>query len=249
MEKFILSGRLPNGVRYKDPSRFGERGKWYENCYNAPITSYEDDFHELLDGNTFSSILSNRKNPVVLDLMAPTNTLADLFSQLHSSIKEKTGISVCLNDFRNEQIKQRDKELGIELIAEDIGLSKTWREIRKMLKGRYVDLVIERAWGGLDTLPQDVFFFLSSMQRLWNMLSPNDGKMFLQLSTLQVSPESAISIGKWVHLAQKAGVQTNVDSYQQYLSVTKTQSSPQILPFSPDIFVRSEERRRIIIRG
>lgn len=249
MEKFILSGQLPEGVQYKNPARFGWRGKWLETAYEAPITNYEGDFNELLNGNTFSSILLSRSSPVVLDLLSPTNTLADLFSKLHPLIPQKTGISVCFNDFRNEQTKQRDNELGITLIAGDIGLSKTWRRIRKALQGKSVDLIIERGWGGLDTIPQDAFFFLSSTQRLWNMLSPDNGKMFLQLPTLQVSPEFAISIGKWVHIAQKEGIQASVDTHQWHLSITKTPSSPKFLPFSSDIFIPSEERGYIIIKG
>lgn len=156
-------------------SRFRRDEYW--TIYNSPISSYEKTFSRVLDGKKFADLLRQKPHPTVVDLMAPSNTLADLFGQLPQS--GKLGIALSLEDLRGKVLKDRDAALGIKQISGDITRPKTWRALQSALEGRKADLIMERAVSGLADLPQDKRFYSYVMDNLWNMLDINGGILVL----------------------------------------------------------------------
>lgn len=102
-------------------------------AYGSDIHDYEDVFRLAL-GTSIASFVKDRKSPVVVDLMAPSDTILTLFIKV--SDKNKFGLAVSVEDKRDRKHRWIDRLNNIKQLAGDIMLSSTWRSIDKVMQGR-----------------------------------------------------------------------------------------------------------------
>lgn len=196
--------------------------------YNSSLDAYERTFKHVLNGSTIEDLVSHKQDPVVIDIMAPAGTLAELFAHIPS--RNKLGIAVGLEDIRTSEQKLRDNELGITSVKGDITKSSTWKEIESALDGKKVDLIIERAVGGLNQLPRHAVFYGITLQRMWHMLS-DDGILLLQLPSNLDLRVARVSPSLWVKALAEYGIEARYNPEYSALFVKKSSFSPAHLPF------------------
>ncbi|MCL4415820.1 MAG: hypothetical protein M1365_03825 [Actinobacteria bacterium] len=207
--------------------------------YNSNLSEYQDAFTSVLKDEKILDFLSGKDDPVVIDVMAPSGTLADMFSKL-SDENNKLGIAISLEDIRSSSEMERDESLGIYQIAGDITKSKVWRKASEILDGRRADLIIERGFGGLRRLPHNAVFYGLMLQRLWHLLA-EDGTMLLQLPDIndlisaKVSP--SILVRNLNSMGIKASYGQSIPFGYSSLRVGKFADSPEHLPFSDEVMV------------
>lgn len=210
-------------------------GRW--KIYESFVGEYDETFSRAL-GTSISSFISGRKSPVVIDLMAPTFTLCQLFTFAKFFDRDRFGLAVSLSDGRTFIRKMLDASMGVHQIAGDIMKSSTWREIDSKLKGRKADLVMERAVGGLDILPINPKLYAILINKAWQILSDQRGVMLLQTPHNAVLLEAGINIQELVsNLKAKRvnvecfGLGAGTQNKRLVLKLVKTPGSPEKLPF------------------
>lgn len=174
--KAIKDQTLENKVNY--PRQFLE-DRW--RIDNSPIADYEQDFSSVtteVGGMGIVDFIKSRSFPIVLDLMASSDTLVSLFTLIKE--KPKFGLAVSLHDKRDDAKKRRDTELGIKQLGGDILRASTWVIIQNELEGRKADLIMARAVGGLGFLPANKNVCAALMKRAWNSLSKQGGMLLIQ---------------------------------------------------------------------
>lgn len=147
---------------------------WSWGAYNSPVT-YEIELFGDHHGEPLRKLIAGVANPVVIDLMAPSGTLAELFDSIPD--RNKLGIAVSLEDLRDDTTLSRDKSLGIIQIAGDLSSPSTWRRMEHSLAGRKANLIMEAANQGLRMLPTHPKFFAYALRKMWSMLDENGGQM------------------------------------------------------------------------
>ncbi len=212
-----------------------QRDEW--DMYGSKIKSYEEEFRSVLDGTSIINFVKSRKNPVILDIMAPSDTLADLFSRVPSD-PLRFGLAVSLKDRRDEKERERDTRLGIEQIAGDIMTSSTWRKISKALSGRKADLIMERAEAGLYFMPCDRRLYAILISKSWRILSKNNGLLLIQTPNPWKLIGDDIPIRQWVDLLNKNGIDAwygspSGDLESGALKIVKGPNAPEDLPLLP----------------
>ncbi|MCL4354133.1 hypothetical protein M1349_01530 [Patescibacteria group bacterium] len=207
--------------------------------YNSNLSEYQDAFASVLNDKKILDLLSEKDKPVVIDVMAPSGTLADMFTQLPDK-KNKLGIAISLEDLRSLDEIERDESLGICQVSGDITKSKTWRKASEILNGRKADLIIERGFGGLRRLPHNAVFYGLMLQRLWQLLAV-DGTMLLQLSDIEDLISAKVSPSILVRNLNEAGIKASYGQSIPFcyssLRVEKSADSPEHLPFSDEAMV------------
>lgn len=198
--------------------------KWV--IYGDGIERYQENFEPVLGGETIVDIVNGRKSPVVIDIMAPSDTLASLFKQVGSA--PTFGLAVSLGDRRDENKKLRDEALNISQLTGDIMLGSTWRQIREILQGRKADLIMERAVSGLYQLPVDFRFYAILVNKAWNILSDNNGVLLLELPFDSEVRIRGVSIRRWVDLLNRNDIMASVSDLS--LKIIKSAGSPEDLP-------------------
>lgn len=213
-------------------SRFRRDISW--STYGSLVRSYESTFVEVLGDRKLADLLRQKPHPTVIDLMAPSDTLADLFVQLPQS--GKLGIVLSLEDLRSDSTKERDEALGIKQVSGDITRPGIWKDLRLELKGRKADLIMERAMGGLNNLPKDKRFYSYALANLWNMLDTNGGILLLQTPLVKLRLDGEVLA--WVNLLKSQGI--IAEFYDECLKLVRTPESPRDLPSAvslPDNFL------------
>lgn len=94
--------------------------------YGTDIEDYQETFSEVLGGMSIVDFIRSRRSPVVIDLMAPSQTLVSLFEH---TPKPELGLAVSLEDLRGNGEKRRDRQLNVHQLAGDITQSSTWKMI------------------------------------------------------------------------------------------------------------------------
>lgn len=97
-------------------SKMEEKDYWP--MYGSPIKSYDESFKASLNAGSLINFLKDRPDPVVIDLMAPTDTIIDLFEHLPRG--PKMGIAVSLVDRRKRSRIKHETSMGITQISGDI---------------------------------------------------------------------------------------------------------------------------------
>lgn len=208
---------------------------WVE--YGSTIDDYQSTFDTVLNGNRIVDFLANVRNPVVLDLMSPSDTLADLFEQLHPG--PRLGVAVSLGDRRADYQKDRDGKLGIVQIEGDLTQSQTWRRIEHTLQGKKVNLIMERAQAGLCYVPVNEKFFAIILSKTWRLLSRNHGAMFLQMPERLDMESNDIRYHDWIELLLSKGIDADCKESPRFpynrgiLRIIKNPYSPEELPTLP----------------
>lgn len=211
-------------------------GRW--RIYESSVASYDETFRLAL-GTSIASFVKDRKSPVVVDLMAPSFTLLDLFvSSTKVSDRDKFGLAVSLEDKRSKIQKWFAKMKNVQQIAGDIMLSSTWRDIDREMQGRKADLIIERAVGGLNILPQRTKLYAMLMNKAWQILSDQGGIMLLQTPFNDTLLKIGIDIQNFVNDlrakgidAEVFGLDNRIQNKRLILKLVKTAGSPEKIPF------------------
>lgn len=202
---------------------------------NSPIEDYEKNFRKLLRNNIFDrpkhiiDLIKQKPSPVVIDLMAPSGTLASLFEKVAD--KPKFGLAASLFDSRNDSQKERDEKLGIKQLSGDIMLSQTWDKIENLLGGRKADLIMERAYGGFSIAISEKLYAIL-LNKAWKLLDDKNGTLLIQVPPVEAD---SVSMGNWIKYLSKVGVNCKVDRYKgggiANLKLVKAPDSPKELPF------------------
>lgn len=195
--------------------------------HDSLIRDYDDTFEWVLEGESIIDMVSKKSFPVVIDLMAPTGTLRDLFGKI--LVQKKFGLAVSLSDQRSNRDKRVDKQLGIEHVDGDILNMKTWRKIEKKLKGKKVDLIVERGLGGLTHITKDERVHFLLFQRAWDLLKEEGGIMLLEVP--QVYAGYTTNVKEWIAHLREKGIKVVDDfEFNGVLKIVKTPDSPKKLP-------------------
>jgi len=198
--------------------------------YGSLIESYEDDFRPVLGSVSISSFVRRRSAPVVIDLMSPSDTLADLFMKFPN--KPKLGIAHSYRDRRDKEKLDRDEKLGIKQVSGDILELETWNEIEETLDGKKADLIIERAIKGKDFITSDIRIHAVLLNKAWKLLSNDNGMLLAEVPHQRFDlllRDKPITLFDWISFVKKKGV--NIDFNWHVLKLVKTSNSPQNLPF------------------
>jgi hypothetical protein len=208
----------------------GDRKSYYDgpwDMYGKDISDYGWSFLGILDEN-IKDLLKNKKNPVVIDLMSPTDAISSLFSEIPD--EKKLGLAVSLEDLRKRKKKKQDAEMNIKEIAGDILESSTWDVIEKELNGRKADLIMERAVDGLDCIPRNPKLYAILLNKAWKLLSRDGGILLAEFPGI-------FDIQVWRMIS---GLRRNEDKSMMslkdeygacYLQLVKTPNSPEKLSF------------------
>lgn len=202
-------------------------------AYGQDIEMYESEFSGVLNGS-ISDVLKDRTFPVVIDLMAPSRTIATLFEKFPD--KPKLGLAVSLDDLRSDQQKAIDKGLSVEQIAGDILRSSTWNEIEKKLQGHKADLVMERALAGFNCIPSYPRLYAMLLNKAWDLLSKANGILLFQGPfRKEIDQKTDTIIYQWINNLLNSGISVMIDSLldndHHYIKIVKTPNSPEKLPF------------------
>src|SRR5256885_8858451 len=101
-------------VRRHHPS---EHKRWHTQSLRIPLRAYHRTFKPVLEGQRLPTLVTSER-PLVIDFLAHTDPLAQLFETLPQT--EKRGIAIAQKDWRSDEIKARDKRLGVEQLVGDL---------------------------------------------------------------------------------------------------------------------------------
>lgn len=130
-------------------------------------------------------------------------------------------------------------DVRIGAINEDLLRIRTWKHIRNWMNERDVDsfdTIMARPEGGLHNLGNNPAVHFAVLQRAWQLLSPDNGKLFFQIEwfmitdfILDLMPE-LIRNGVGVAIPDK----TTMERFRYQIGVPamliKTHDSPKVLP-------------------
>jgi hypothetical protein len=198
--------------------------------YNLPIKSYEATFRQVLGSRAIVDLIRGKQAPVVVDLMASSAALADLYNGLQH-LPDKRGIALGLTDMRSPAQKRRDSALGIMQLTGDLMLDPTWQELHRAVGVRGADLVLQRAEGGLDCLPPHRHYMAYAMNRVWNMTNADGGTILMQIPGAGRLLRWGIDLESWVENMRHAGANVSYNPMAfPGLLITRTPAAPAQIP-------------------
>jgi hypothetical protein len=202
-----------------------ERGtRWSR--YGEPIDDYDSYFSSVLHGKRIVDLLKAKKEPVVVDLMAPSATIVDLFNHLPQP--QKHGIALSYEDLRTNEEKQRDSRMNIQQLQGDVLTSSTWKRLENSLDGRKADLVMERALGGLICIPVHKDFYAYAVSKMWNMLSDQEGVLLIQTPGIDKLESVDVFVPEWVEQLNESGIKAESYSLANLISKALIDKMPLI---------------------
>jgi hypothetical protein len=202
-------------------------GEW--DSYGEHITDYDRSFKALLKGKPIRSLIEKRPFPVVLDIMAPSTTIATLFNYFPD--KPKFGLAVSLEDRRSFRRKKYDDKRNIQQIGGDILLPSTWDKVGDRLAGFKSHLVMQRALGGYQCIPFDPRLYGVFLSKAWGFLSPDNGIILAGIpSGLEKDAKRAIDNFRMNNI--EADMHDGGISRYSTMMLVKTPNSPEKLPFA-----------------
>lgn len=166
--------------------------------------------------------------------MASSGTILTLFVKVPD--KNKFGLAVSLEDKRDRIRRWIDRLNNIKQFEGDIMLSSTWRNIDKIMQGRKADLIMERAFSGLNTIPINPRLYAILINKAWKILSDREGVMLLQVPSERDLLAAGIYIQDSVNNLKADGVnaeyfKSDVSTARSVLKLIKSAGSPEKLPF------------------
>ncbi len=203
-------------------------------AYNSPIETYQRFFRYALRGRQITDIVAGYEEPVVIDLMSPSGTLLDLFTNV-SPVKG-FGIAVTLDELRAPEVQAIDSRMGIQQISGDLLQSKTWKRLSEALGPRKANLILERPLGGMEYVPDHGGFFAVALQRMWNMLATG-GMLLLQVPAVINFRQNRVSVEDWVNLLQKNRIEATYDEIYSCMCIERASGAPEQLPFTKSVLV------------
>jgi hypothetical protein len=200
---------------------------WFD--YGKNIVSYEKSFAGVLSNNSVKDLLKGKENLVVIDLMAPSGTIASLFTQFPD--RKKFGLAVSLEDLRSKEEKERDIKLNITQISGDIMKSSTWSKIEEQLQGRKATLVMERATCGFDCIPSIPKLYAVFLSKVWGFLSKDGGITMAELPTDFVDQTRIMLNGFRENSKIEASMGKGPYPFGYSMKLVRNPNSPEKLPF------------------
>jgi hypothetical protein len=197
--------------------------------YNSPLVKYQKTFDPVLQGQPIAELVSQKSNPLVIDLMSSTTALADLFYRL-PDVPGKRGIALSLADMREDWEKKRDDELGLVQLAGDLTKSSTWRALKDETEGIGADLILERSVLGVNVLPIHSIYYAYAIAKVWGLMSPDHSVALIDLPGTFELKKAGVDILEWTENLRQSGIDTAVDNNQRTLLLHRDPSSPAILP-------------------
>lgn len=227
---------LMQTMRSVPPDR-SVRAQAMEQTYSmvgSKISSYEEEFREVLGSDTITSIVSRSQRPVVVDLMATPSTLMDLFEK--ARVPGAKGISVSYNThpYSTHYGHHNITEIGGDLVKK-----ATWRDIKAVMAGNKATLVMERARAGLSTMPRSLPFYAVMINRAWSLLDPNGGTLLLEAPLVHAGDRNALTsqnLAKWEALLRSNGISVSLQPNTYYslrptIRLERKKGDPPKLPF------------------
>jgi len=205
-----------NGAEYKsrDPQRdcrYTDGGYW--SIFGENFESYLNDFR-LVDGDgklpDIINKIASKHKPVIVDLLAPTNTIADITYTIRG-LRRIKGLAVGLGDTRCEDVRLLDKAFGIDYIPTDLKVFQNFNKISEWLGPDKADLIMERGYGALEIMPTNLRYQYRVINVIWKMLDTSGGLALLQLPPLRDLHENEIPVEEWASEVKRSGI------YSQYL--------------------------------
>lgn len=169
------------------------------------------------------ALLARKNHPVVVDLLSSPSAIRSLF--MRDPKEGMAGVSVALGDNRKPTAKSIDAALGITHITGDLAKPATWRKISETLNGKPVDLIMERGYAGMAYLPQHPLYFLYGINKIWDMLSTNNGVFVGEY--LQINISKSI-VKEWINQMKTKNI--DIQSRDNMFILTRHRSSPNKLP-------------------
>jgi hypothetical protein len=206
---------------------FGYNGNMWT-VYGTSIDSYEDSFQGILNGRHIKDLLKDKEDPVVIDLMAPSGTLVNLFRQLQN--KKSLGLAVTLEDLRDDDEKERDAKLNIIQISADILKPSTWKTIEKQLQGRKADLIMTRPVAGYKCIPRDQRLYSVFLNKTWGHLRL-DGGIIMAVIPLGLESQAKKMLNEFEKGSKIGVIMGASDDYYCSMMIGRTPDSPEKLPF------------------
>ncbi len=202
--------------------------------YNSNLESYNHFFEEVLEGKKIQDIVNQYKDPLVIDLMAPSGTLKDLFQNYVLPSKQRLGISLSLNDFRTDEELISDNNEQVYQLMGDISQSITWRTLDDWLDRKKANVVIQRPLGGSGYIANHAASHAVHLQRMWNLTATNGILIseypiyYLTINGKGYNPKD------WIKYAMDSGLQVKSSTVTaNTILIHKTPDSPKNLPFPP----------------
>lgn len=199
----------------------------------SDFRNYMESFKEVLGGIDLLRFVQERPFPVVVDLMATTDSVRSLFTELMPD-KPRLGVSVSLTDFRSDDQKNEDKRQGVIHIAGDLTRLSTWKRTKQSLNGRKIDLIMERAINGLVFIPAKKEFYALSASELYSQLNEGGGMLIAQVPTVMGLKYDGIPIEEWIRLLRLNGIDAHYaevggstdEGFLGAIRITRTPNSP-----------------------
>lgn len=197
---------------------------WKHGLYNSPLSDYEVTFDKVLsESGSIPDLLEGKKEPFVVDLMAPSGTLADFFRHQPEDFSGR-GIAFSSTDERTPHQQERDQRLGIDQVAGDITKVEDRQKVEEKFAGKKVDLFMMRPHGARDVFAKDPQVYSDTVQWVWRHLSNDNGNALLQT-------HKELPLETWKPALEAQGVEVYVDRVGNYgmMRLVKKSDSPHIL--------------------
>lgn len=203
-------------ARSRDPSVISRfpNGIYPYGMYRSGPDSYESHFKSVLGENHLIDLIKNKPCPVVVDFLSTTDAIAGLFEQIPN--KEKYGLSVSLEEDRDEETLERDRSLGISHLTGDLNDFQTWKRVHQDLAGRKADLIMERGIIGLEYLPINGRYYAYALGNMWDMLSSDNGVIIAEIPNQTRTSDAKIDIKKWTEMLQQHNIDVVYESRGRY---------------------------------
>lgn len=179
----------------------------------------------------FLASLESKNPPVIIDLMASTTAIRSLCGG-RLKPKQIKGLAVSLFDKRSSSVQEDEQKLGITHLTGDLIKSTTWNQIQDWLGNQKAHLIIEHGIAGLNYLPHRLNYYRAVLNRMWDMLDPEGGLLYLQTPSLsELKNLYNIPAQLWLERLEEAGVLRKFDPVGVcgILMITKNHSD-QALP-------------------
>lgn len=212
----------------------GDTDHWI--TYGSSTDDYDKSFRSVLGESHIIDFVRGSPEPIVIDLMSSTEALASLFTQLPQ--QHKLGISVSLEDTRRQEEKTRDTALGVKHLEGDLSVTSTWKNLKDKLKGKRADLILSRSGMGIHHVPFNEKYYAYVLNRLWEMVSENDGVILIQAPIINTLKRLDIRIGEWVNLLKANNIDVvfseggdDLGFDYARIKIVRSPESPKSLPF------------------
>lgn len=221
---------------YDDYSRWGIRdGLQYP---------YEASFAEVLPRGNLSQLVELSRQEIrkglVLDFMG--------YGQVLRELPLTGGLAVALTDPRSKKNKESDTQRNISFVEGNVLRSSTWNEIKNWLAKQETDdqrfdLILSRPVRGLDALTNHHKVSIIILQRLWQLLSSQNGVLLTQFRK-EVFDLNLVN--RWVMLLNRTkGIKASLSltrdppcypgAFKPAISLIKSEGAPEKLPLLSEL--------------